>query len=280
MNGLKSFLIIANEIKDEGLQVSKEIEKKLLEKGIAVRLVAGLSTEVIRASLDGVEAVIVMGGDGTMLRVSHALVGTDVPVIGVNLGVVGFMTEVVVSKIDKMIDRLISGKYVLEERMMLTGSVEINSTSYKHEALNDVVLARENSLRLVTVEINVNDKYFDTIEADGIIVSTPTGSTSYNLSAGGPIVQPDARLLVMTPISPYSLSSRSVVFGANDKITLKLIEKRKDADNVGLVSFDGTNNHSMMPNDTVTITSSPNTFTMIKLEESSVYEILKKKIGN
>ena len=168
MNGLKSFLIIANEIKDEGLQVSKEIEKKLLEKGATVRLVAGLSTEVIRGSLEGVEAVIVMGGDGTMLRVSHALVGTDVPVIGVNLGVVGFMTEVVVSKIDKMIDRLISGKYVLEERMMLTGSVDINSTSYKHEALNDVVLARENSLRLVTVEINVNDKYFDTIEADGI----------------------------------------------------------------------------------------------------------------
>ena len=118
-------------------------------------------------------------------------------------------------QIDKMIDRLISGKYVLEERMMLTGSVEINSTSYKHEALNDVVLARENSLRLVTVEINVNDKYFDTIEADGIIVSTPTGSTSYNLSAGGPIVQPDARLLVMTPISPYSLSSRRMNAAAN-----------------------------------------------------------------
>ncbi len=284
MKCLKSFLIIANEQKDKNLKYSKSIEKKLLESGASVKLVVGVSADGIRAALDEVEAVIVLGGDGTMLRVSHILVGTGIPVIGVNLGVVGFMTEVVKKDINKMVKRLMAGDYFLEDRMMVTGNVEIKDGKKKnvftHEALNDVVLARENSLRLITVRIYVNGKKFDTIEADGIIVSTPTGSTSYNLSAGGPIVQPDARLLVMTPISPYSLSSRSVVFGANDKITLKLIEKRKDADNVGLVSFDGTNNHRMTPGDKVTITASPTVFTMIKLEESSVYEILKKKIGN
>ena len=204
-----------------------------------------------------------------MLRISHALSGRNIPVIGVNLGTVGFMTEVVVSEIDKMIDKLIAGEYRIEERMMLKGTVITNAgedslqqssdqtlvehtlsehTSVEHTssehtsvayALNDIVFARENALRLIAVEIFVNDKYFDTCEADGILVATPTGSTGYNLSAGGPIVKGDARLMVMTPISPYSLSRRSVIFGAEDRITLKLIRKRKDIECSGLVSFDG-----------------------------------------
>ncbi len=231
-------------------------------------------------NLEGIHCVIVMGGDGTMLRVAQALKGNTVPVIGVNLGVVGFMTEVVVSEIDSMIDRLLSGDYMIEDRMMLSGKVisKNNTKINTVDALNDIVLARENSLRLIAVRIEVNDKYFDTIEADGIIISTPTGSTSYNLSAGGPVVQPDAKLMVMTPISPYSMSKRSVVFGADDRITLELVEKRKDSENIGLVSFDGANNFHMELGDKVEIGASENIFRLVKFDEASVYEILKKKI--
>lgn len=281
---LSNYLIIANETKDTGLKWSRYTLDRLHERGLSASLeicVDEAGNEVgIDLDLGAVDIIIVMGGDGTMLRVAQLIGGSSVPVIGVNLGVVGFMTEVVVSEIDHMIDRLVAGDYVIEDRMMLSGTVHSQSGEYYLDALNDIVLARENTLRLIAVGINVNDRYFDTIEADGIIVSTPTGSTSYNLSAGGPIVQPDARLMVMTPISPYSLSKRSVVFGANDKITLKLLEKRRDSDNSGMVSFDGADNFAFEVGDTVDITASDSILRLIKLDEASVYEILRKKVSD
>ena len=303
MDKLKNFLIIANEVKDPGLKWTKTVLAKLQSRGADAALLMGNDLDGLTNNLKGIHCVIVMGGDGTMLRVAQALKGNTVPVIGVNLGVVGFMTEVVVSEIDSMIDRLLSGDYMIEDRMMLSGKVITNNNSDKKsendikedlsenpienliegsivDALNDIVLARENSLRLIAVRIEVNDKYFDTIEADGIIISTPTGSTSYNLSAGGPVVQPDAKLMVMTPISPYSMSKRSVVFGADDRITLELVEKRKDSENIGLVSFDGANNFHMELGDKVEIRASENIFRLVKFDEASVYEILKKKIEN
>ena len=295
MDKLKNFLIIANEVKDPGLKWTKTVLAKLQSRGADAALLMGNDLDGLTNNLKGIHCVIVMGGDGTMLRVAQALKGNTVPVIGVNLGVVGFMTEVVVSEIDSMIDRLLSGDYMIEDRMMLSGKVITDKISTENsaenpkenqkenpivDALNDIVLARENSLRLIAVRIEVNDKYFDTIEADGIIISTPTGSTSYNLSAGGPVVQPDAKLMVMTPISPYSMSKRSVVFGADDRITLELVEKRKDSENIGLVSFDGANNFHMELGDKVEIRASENIFRLVKFDEASVYEILKKKIEN
>lgn len=287
MNKLKNFLIIANEVKDPGLKWTKTVLAKLQSRGANAVLLMGNDLDGLTNNLKGIHCVIVMGGDGTMLRVAQALKGSTVPVIGVNLGVVGFMTEVVVSEIDSMIDRLLSGDYMIEDRMMLSGKVITERKTSENpdenssvDALNDIVLARENSLRLIAVRIEVNDKYFDTIEADGIIISTPTGSTSYNLSAGGPVVQPDAKLMVMTPISPYSMSKRSVVFGADDRITLELVEKRKDSENIGLVSFDGANNFHMELGDKVEIGASENIFRLVKFDEASVYEILKKKIEN
>ncbi len=282
MDKLKNFLIIANEAKDPGLKWTKTVLVKLQSKRANAALLMGNDLDGLTNNMEGIHCVIVMGGDGTMLRVAQALKGNTVPVIGVNLGVVGFMTEVVVSEIDSMIDRLLSGDYMIEDRMMLSGKVisKNNTKINTVDALNDIVLARENSLRLIAVRIEVNDKYFDTIEADGIIISTPTGSTSYNLSAGGPVVQPDAKLMVMTPISPYSMSKRSVVFGADDRITLELVEKRKDSENIGLVSFDGANNFHMELGDKVEIGASENIFRLVKFDEASVYEILKKKIEN
>ncbi len=289
---LKNFLIIANETKDPGLKWTNTVLVKLETRGAKTALLMGKDLDGLTNNLAGIHCVIVIGGDGTMLRVAQALKGCQVPVIGVNLGVVGFMTEVVVSEIDNMIDRLLSGDYMIEDRMLLSGTVrsyrynkdnnsEVRSEhTHSVDALNDIVLARENSLRLIAVRIEVNGKYFDTIEADGIIISTPTGSTSYNLSAGGPIVQPDARLMVMTPIAPYSMSKRSVVFGADDKIALELVEKRKNSENIGLVSFDGANNFHMELGDKVEISASENIFRLIKFDEASVYEILKKKIEN
>ena len=276
---MKSFLIIANETKDIGFKWSKYILDKVNSCGGSATLQEGMDSLPSGDISVEFDAIIVMGGDGTMLRVAHLLNGQEIPVIGVNLGTVGFLTEVVVAEIDAMLDRLFNNDFVIEDRMMLSGNVKNSDGSTKLDALNDIVLSRENSLRMNAVRIYVNNKEFDTMEGDGILISTPTGSTGYNLSAGGPIVQPDARLMVMTPISPYSLSRRSVIFGADDIITLELLEKRKDTENVGLVSFDGAENLTMQVGDKVEITVSDKIFKLIKLEEASVYEILRKKIG-
>ena len=287
MTPLKKFLIIANDTKDVDLKWSHYAEKIISEKGCESDLCIGVTDSRLPAAFDGKDVIIVMGGDGTMLGVSHVLGGREIPVIGVNLGTVGFLTEVVVSEIDTMIEKLINGDYEIEYRMMLKGAVirkEFDSSEDADKdnslhALNEVVLARENALKLIAVQINVNGKYFDTCEADGILLSTPTGSTGYNLSAGGPIAMPDARMIVMTPISPYSLSRRSVIFGKNDKITFELLEKRKEGPNTALVSFDGADSISLRVGDKVDIGLSERRLLLIKMEEISVYDKLRKKLG-
>ena len=298
MKNCKSFVVISNEIKDIGLKFAKQAGQLITDKGCSVRFHEGINKEPADDLFEGADAVIVLGGDGTMLRVSHMLKGVSIPVIGINLGTVGFLTEAVVGEMENVIDRLISGDYQVEERMMLQGKVnqvisgagakdaskdnkaeKTKNNEYISHALNDIVLARKSALRLITVEIYVNGNYFDTCEADGIMVSTPTGSTGYNLSAGGPIVKGDARLMVLTPISPFSLSRRSVIFGAEDTITMKILKKREDALSSGLVSFDGADTYDMEVGSSVEISVSPHTFSVIKLDNASLYEILRNKIG-
>ena len=275
MKQCNNFLIIANETKDIDLVYSHRTVEGIEKRGGNAELIVGTSSDKIKSSAEAADAVIVLGGDGTILRVSHALDGCDTPVIGVNLGTVGFMAEVIVSEIDSMLDKLMAGDYSIEDRMMLEGKVNGETT----QALNDIVLAREDALRIIAVRIYVNDEFFDTTEADGIILSTPTGSTGYNLSAGGPIVKSDARLILMTPISPYSMSRRSIVFGADDRITLELVEKRKDIINTALVAFDGAESFGMMVGDKVEVSVSRNIFRIIRLEHVSVYETIRRKIG-
>ncbi|MCR5102991.1 MAG: NAD(+)/NADH kinase [Eubacterium sp.] len=323
MKKCRRFLIIANETKDIDLKWSKHIEALIksrldIDDSLAAAqlpdekenesegkayfcLVSGSNVdaliEKLEVEFERVDVVIVMGGDGTMLRVSHALGGRDIPVIGVNLGTVGFLTEVAVENIDSMVDRLISGDYEIEERMMLDGHIvkqkadrplTKNSDGFASSekqgkdiclrALNEVVFARENNLRLIAVKIFVNGRYFDTCEADGILVATPTGSTGYNLSAGGPIVKPDARLMVLTPISPFSLSRRSVIFGADDKITMELLEKRQDAPNTAMVTSDGADNISMTVGDRVEIEVSDSKLSLIRLTHTGMFDNLRRKL--
>ncbi|MBP3232940.1 MAG: NAD(+)/NADH kinase [Eubacterium sp.] len=291
MKKCNSFVIVSNELKDVGFAYSRQAGELITKKGCKVKFHEGINKEPDADLFDDADAVIVMGGDGTMLRVSHLLKGKNIPVIGINLGKVGFLTEAVADEMENVIDRLIAGDYKVEQRIMLKGRViqnsegTVNATMSDNQdvkvshALNDIVLARKSALRLITVEIYVNGNYFDTCEADGIMVSTPTGSTGYNLSAGGPIVKGDARLMVLTPISPFSLSRRSVIFGAEDVITMKILKKREDALSSGLCSFDGADNYDMEVGSSVEIRVSSHTFSVIKLDDASLYEILRQKIG-
>lgn len=290
MKPCRNFLIVSNTSKDQDMQSALRLQKIIDSSGCFAELVRGDSEETLTRIpsplLEKKDAVVTLGGDGTMLRVSHAIEGTNLPMIGVNLGTVGFLTEVQQAGMKDMIQRLMAGDYRVEERMMLAGQVYGQQEDGRYQpagletyALNDVVLAREDALQLIAVEIYVNGKFFDRTEADGIIISTPTGSTGYNLSAGGPIVNSDARLLVLTPISPYSLSRRSVVFGAEDRIVMKLVQKRKNGSKNGIASFDGYQNFRMKAGDYVEVYGSGKALHLIKLDDASVYEILRKKLG-
>ena len=315
------FLLFSNVNKDPDQSITDRLEKLIRSKGHeTTRLLEGDEAPekgISAQLLDTLDCVIVLGGDGTMLRASHAIMDGPVPMIGLNLGTTGFLTEVECSAMEQMVDRLINKDYFVEERMQLTGVIRRNTgssgentagsgrnagdtgentagsgqnaegavlpaggKSEEHfSALNDVVVIREGVLRLIALKIYVNDAFFDTYEADGVIISTPTGSTGYNLSAGGPIVSPKTRLLVMTPISPHSLSKKSVVFGEGDRIRITLEEKRKTQVNEAIVSFDGYKNYSISVEDEVEVYAAEAPLRLIRFEDRSFYEVLSRKLS-
>ncbi len=282
------FLLFSNVNKDPGQVVTGRLAALLADRGVSSTIEAESDEDTGRVIepefMAKVDAVIVLGGDGTMLRASHAIGESPVPMIGLNLGTTGFLTEVECGAMEEMADRLISGDYTVQERMQLRGVLrrggdgKAEDSTESFTALNDIVIIREGVLRLIAIRIYVNDVFFDTYEADGVILSTPTGSTGYNLSAGGPIVSPEARLLVMTPVSPHSLTKKSIVFRAEDRIRVELLEKRKTQKNEAVVSFDGYKNYEISVGDEVEICADAHPLHMISLEERSFYEVLSRKL--
>ena len=276
------FLLFSNVNKDPDQKVTDRLERLIRSRGhdVTLLLEGDESPEDVipDETMKSVDVVIVLGGDGTMLRASHAIGNCTVPMIGLNLGTTGFLTEVECSAMEDMVDRLIRGDYVIEKRMRLTGVLSKAGEKLEYSALNDVVIIREGVLRLIALRIYVNDVFFDTYEADGVIISTPTGSTGYNLSAGGPIVAPGTRTIVLTPISPHSLSKKSIVFDAGDRIRISLVEKRKTQINEGIVSFDGYKNYEISVDDEVEVMASDIPLHLIRLEQRSFYEVISKKL--
>ncbi len=253
---MNKFLIVANTDKDINLKLSQDIVAYIREKGAQAVVVSDEQhyngTTIKPEYMGGVEAVIVLGGDGTMLRAAHSIGTYDVPLMGVNLGTLGFLTEVEESNAYKAIDRLLADDYSIEKRMMIEGRK--GETSFS--CLNDVVITRAGFSRIIGLNIYVNEQLLDTYEADGVIVATPTGSTGYNLSAGGPIISPKSKAVVVTPISPHSLTSKSVVFDSVDRIRIEL-----------------------SAGESVEVTCSKREIRLIKMYDVSFYSVLREKIG-
>lgn len=276
---MKNFLILANTDKDVNLRLSHELEKYICTRGAYANIISDrqhYDGDYIKAELlSDAEVVVVLGGDGTMLRAVHSLGGHDIPMLGVNLGTLGFLTETEEINIRNAIDRLIADDYRLESRMMIEGRVK----DRVYHALNDVVITRAGFSRIIGLNIYVNGQLLDTYEADGVIVSTPTGSTGYNLSAGGPIVSPKSKVIVVTPISPHSLTSKSVVFDSSDNIRIEIVKKRKTQVTEAIVSFDGADSMELSAGDIVSAVISERRIRLVKLYDVSFYSVLRDKIG-
>ena len=174
------------------------------------------------------ECILVLGGDGTLIEAARDTIELDIPLLGINLGALGFLAEVEKANIEHALGLLIQDEYQIENRMMLNGQIYRGAECIESShALNDIVITRSGSLQIIHFHIYVNGQFLKGYDADGVIVSTPTGSTGYSMSAGGPIVEPKAKLIVVTPICPHTLSTRSIVFSAEDEIVIEMIAGKK-----------------------------------------------------
>ncbi|MBQ9200457.1 MAG: NAD(+)/NADH kinase [Lachnospiraceae bacterium] len=277
---MNKYLILANNDKDIDLELSKKTLEYINSRGAKAAIVSDVindydGTFIKEEFMDDAKAVIVIGGDGTMLRAAAGIGSYNVPLLGVNLGTVGFLTEVEVSNLYDAIDRLMAKDYQLEKRMMIEGS--FNDKCFA--ALNDVVITRAGFSRIIGLNIYVNNELLDTYEADGVIVATPTGSTGYNLSAGGPIISPKSKAIVVTPISPHSLTSKSIVFDSEDEIKIEIVKKRKTQETEAIVSFDGGNNTGLSAGDIINVKKSSKEIELVKLYDLNFYRVLRDKIG-
>lgn len=228
----------------------------------------------------GVECILVIGGDGTLIQAARDLAGLGIPLIGIKLGTLGYLTEVERENLYPSLDKLIRDEYQIEERMMLEGTVMREGKALSTMvALNDVVFSRSGALRVIDFKIYLNGEFLNRYLADGIIIATPTGSTGYNMSAGGPIVSPDAKLMVLTPICAHTLNNRSIVLSENDRITLEFCQDRGGGYRKRLISFDGDNSVCAAVGDTVEIRRSEQFTKIIRLNKISFLEVLRNKMG-
>ena len=286
---MDKFYIITNRDKDQNLRCTEEIVQYLKEHGKkcqvqqAERRVEGEYHYTDPALIpEDTQCILVLGGDGTLLQAARDVVHREIPMLGINLGTLGFLAEIDKTSIYTALDKLFADDYEIEERMMLTGTVwRGDKITGQDVALNDIVISRVGPpLRVIGFNNYVNDGYLNSYNADGIIIATPTGSTGYSLSCGGPIISPNAAMTVMTPIAPHTLNTRSIIFPEDDVITVELGEGRRQIQENGLASFDGDVEVPMSTGDRIVIKKASVSVKILKLNHLSFVEVLRQKMSN
>ena len=274
------FYIITNRLKDTDYSITNEIRDYIMSCGkkCFVSEKDGEGHIIPGTVPEEAECGLVLGGDGTLIRAVRDLRERNLPLLGINLGTLGYLADVELKDYREAVDRLVSGTPDIEERMMLEGSFR---NSRKDIAMNDIVLAREGKVRIVSFNIYVNGTLLNTYHADGVILSTPTGSTGYNLSAGGPVVEPTAELIVITPICSHALNTSSVVLSADDVIEVEICEGRYGRQEQVSLCFDGAEQTTLVTGERVCIRKPGQTARLIKLSRESFLKTMRKKMkGN
>lgn len=276
---MERFFVVTNDGKDKDGRVTARVERFLKSRGkTCILYQKDAEGNVLPPEHpEQIDCALVIGGDGTLIGVAR-LLKQEIPILGINMGTLGYLTEVEVDRLETALEQILTGNYTTEERMMLDGRFDDGAENL---ALNDIVLSRKGPLRIIHFNLYVNGAFLSSYEADGMIISTPTGSTAYNMSAGGPIVEPTARLVVVTPICSHALNTRSIVFSSEDEIRIEIGMGRHGRTEQVYISFDGTDTREIRTGDSVTIRRSELTTRLMKLGEISFLEILRRKMkGN
>ena len=286
---MDKFFIIANRQKDKELKTARKVEAYLNSKGKSCILREETSEQKARSNHytdvekipKDVGCIIVIGGDGTLLQAARDVVNRQIPLLGINMGTLGYLAEIDRSSIDGALNHLMLDEYTIEKRMMLNGKVYHKEELIAEDvALNDIVIGRDGPLHVTRFHNYVNGEFLNSYTADGIIIATATGSTGYSLSAGGPIVSPETNILIMTPVAPHTLNTRSVIFPAEDEITVEIGEGSQGCEAKAVVSFDGDTNVPMRTADRVAIRRSVKDTQIIKISNISFLEVLRRKMKN
>lgn len=252
---------------------SNRVEFLLEERAAYVMGVDPVSYETIREKAEG---ALVLGGDGTLISAIRIFDKKEIPILGVNLGRLGFITE---TRIEEMIDSLknmINGDYSLEKRLKLCSEIQLNGqNTFKASVINDVVINKGALARIIDIDVFVNDCFVNRYRADGLIISTPTGSTAYNLAAGGPIIYPTLNNIIITPICPHSLSNRPIVLDADVVVKMKVL----NYDEKVFVTCDGQIGKRLDKDEEIIIKRSPHSINLVVPKERNYFSVLREKLG-
>ncbi len=285
---MKNYAIISNRYKDEKGQLAKQVSDEIVKKGGKCYLFNNVDDATGEYRIINhndipkeVECVITIGGDGTLLHAAKDLKSKDVVFVGVNKGTLGFLAEVNQNQIEEAIDRLFEDDFQMESRMMLEGEViRDGKTVYSGNVLNEIVIHRGGDFAVTNLEVFVNNQLLGNYTADGMILATPTGSTAYNLSAGGPVARPDSKMIIMTPICPHTIGNMSIIFSQKDVLEIYVgppkhlkIERRN-------VCFDGDSIFDIISGDVIRVRKAKEETKIAKLDDSSFLQAIKDKIGD
>lgn len=283
---MERFCIITNREKDGSMEVTNRIAAFLENRGGKIYLAGeeyrGGGARYTRAEdiPEDTQCALVLGGDGTILQAAHDLAARQIPIFGINLGTLGFLAETEVAELDTALSKLLSGEYTIKEQMMLAVTVHAGGRrSALPDALNDLVVTRSGFSRVIGAGVYINGELVSDFRGDGVIVATPTGSTGYSLSAGGPIVAPAAGAMVITPVCPHSLNARSIVVSDLDEVTIKVRQSKKTQEEEAIATVDGGASAKLRAGDYIKVRRAGCMVKLVRLSGRSFYQVLRAKLN-
>ncbi len=279
---MKQFLVIANKEKDIDLKTTNDICSHLESRGaVCYKHHKYSKNKIVPIDVpEGTECILVIGGDGTILNAATTLMGKNIPLLGINLGTLGFLAEVGTKDLHQTLDHLLADDYQIENRTMLSCDVFRDGEKIEtYNALNDIVLSKNGYNGVIGINVAINETEIESYSADGLIICTPTGSTAYNLAAGGPIINPTCKNFVLTPVCPHSLTTRSVVLAKDDVVKIKILDQSAGRDTLDpMVVYDGRRGLDVHPGDLIRVCKAEEVTPFIKMTKISFAKILKDKM--
>jgi len=274
---MHNFYLVENSNRGKLPEGRERIVSYLEGKGASVTVQSGYAK---RGDLTPqTDCIIVLGGDGTIIRAATESMGMDLPIIGVNVGRLGYLTSISEDEeIIPMLDALLEGRYTIEKRYLLKGTWKDEAGEHSAYAFNDIVVGHREALHAVHLEVDVNGEFLNEYSADGIIIATPTGSTAYNLSAGGPIIEATSSHMVVTPVCPHAMAPSAMVISMDNVVGVKVGDASRKRNNASVAVFDGDIRTELNAGDYVLITKAEYTVPMVRLNSSTYYSTLRRKL--
>ena len=274
---MKNIGIAINPSKDKDNEILHMVIKKFTDKFKFTDIIIFSSYDIEKQDLKELDLLIVLGGDGTLLGIARSLNDSfNAPILGINIGNLGFLSSVDIYDIDNALNKLEQGKYKIAERMMLNCKVEADNKKEEYKALNDVVLARGTLSRMVKFKIYVDGKIYSTFKGDGLIIATPTGSTAYSFSAGGPFIYPDLELITITPICPHTKSMQTIVLKADSIIEICTDHEEEKV----YLTVDGQKAININHETSIKISKNEKGVKLLLFDDYDYFKVLRSKILN